>query len=309
MMENTQNHAKGIINSISDSKRSYRALIGSMRVHQWVKNFLLFAALLFSQNFLNLGLLIKTVLGFIAFCALSSGVYLMNDIGDLEADRQHPIKSKRSLASGALPVRMAIGASVLLIAGSLGVAVLLDLTFGLVSAIYLALQIGYSRWLKHEVILDVFCVASGFLLRAVAGGVLIDVPLSSWFLICTLLLALFLALSKRRHELILLQDVANNHRKSLEHYSAHLLDQMISIVTAATLVSYALYTLSAETVAKFGTDNLKYTIPFVLYGIFRYLYLVYQRDEGGAPETLLTDKPLLINILLYAVTASLILYR
>jgi len=189
------------------------------------------------------------------------------------------------------------------------IAFSLSFPFGMVAVSYLILQILYSFYLKHVVILDVFSVASGFVLRVVGGAEVIHVPISSWLLICTILLSLFLAMSKRRHELILLEDNAVHHRKILYEYSPYFLDQMISVVTSSTVIAYALYTMSEETVKKFHTDNLKFTIPFVIYGIFRYLYLIHQKNEGGNPEmVLLTDKPLIINILLYGLVVGFILY-
>ncbi len=284
-------------------------LLVSLRPRQWTKNLLLFAALLFSQNAFNLKLLILTVLGFVCFCAISSGVYLMNDIQDLETDRLHPVKRLRPIAAGELSERVAFWASVGLMGSGLAFSFLLNATFGLVAAIYLSIHLSYVWRLKGVVILDVFCIAAGFVLRAVAGGLVISVPISSWLIVCAIMLSLFLALSKRRHEIVFLESEASAHRKALQDYSPVLLDQMIAVVTASTLMSYTLYTLSDVTVEKFGSDNLKYTIPFVLYGILRYLYLVHKKEEGGAPEKLLlTDKPLLINSVLYIVTVLVVLY-
>jgi 4-hydroxybenzoate polyprenyltransferase len=236
-------------------------------------------------------------------------VYLINDIADRDADRRHPVKMHRPIASGALPVRVAAGAALVLSAGSLSAAFLLRPMFGLVAVVYLALLALYSGPLKHIVIIDVLTIAIGFVLRAAAGAVAIDVPISHWLYVLTILLALFLALSKRRHELVLLADQATGHRRILEEYSPYLLDQMISVVTASTLLAYAFYTVSPETVAKFGTDRLGLTLPFPLYGIFRYLYLVHQKEGGGSPaEMLLTDRPLLVCVALWAVTVAAIIY-
>jgi 4-hydroxybenzoate polyprenyltransferase len=215
----------------------------------------------------------------------------------------------RPIASGALPVRVALGAAVVLGTVSLAAAFLLRPQFGFVAAAYLGLLALYSGPLKHIVIIDVLTIAVGFVLRAAAGAIVIDVPISHWLYVLTILLALFLALSKRRHELVLLADRATGHRKILEEYSPYLLDQMISVVTASTLLAYAFYTVSPETVAKFGTDRLGLTLPFPLYGIFRYLYLVHQKEGGGSPaEMLLTDRPLLVCVALWAVTVALIIY-
>ena len=280
-----------------------------MRPRQWSKNLILFAALIFSQSLSHTTMLRDTIIAFIIFCLLSGTVYILNDLIDLEQDRNHPKKSKRPLASGKLKPSAAIISGIIFVPLSLIGAFYLNTNFAWIALGYFILQIAYSTLLKHLVILDVLAVSAGFVLRAVAGGEAIGVPISSWLLICTILLALFLALGKRRHELILLEENAVHHRKSLYEYSPGLLDQMISVATASTVVAYALYTMSAETIQKFQTDNLKYTIPFVLYGIFRYLYLIHQKQGGGSPEKiLLNDKPLIINILLYLITIWFFVY-
>ncbi|MDA2916820.1 decaprenyl-phosphate phosphoribosyltransferase [Nitrospinae bacterium AH_259_B05_G02_I21] len=296
--------------AVSQPVRSQaRALWISLRPRQWIKNLLVFAALLFSQNLFNPLLVGKAVLGFFCFCAISSGVYLMNDLKDLEMDRLHPVKRLRPLAAGKLSEGVARWASITLMGVGLALSVLLAVPFGVVAAIYLGVQMAYVWWLKEVIILDIICVSTGFVLRAVAGGLVVAVHISSWLIVCTIMLGLFLALAKRRHELTILKEEATSHRPSLQEYSLQLLDQMIAVVTASTLMSYILYTLSDVTAKKFGTDNLKYTIPFVLYGILRYLYLVHKRELGGQPEiTLLTDKPLLISIALYVMTVGIILY-
>ena len=290
--------------------RTLGLLFRSMRPKQWTKNLILFAALIFSHNFLSPLYFFKTVAAFFIFCVISGCVYIINDLFDLKQDKNHPIKCTRPLASGALKPSVAIIATAVLLFLSIVSALLLtNLTFILIALGYFILQIAYSTVLKHMVILDVFSIAAGFVLRAIAGAEVIDVPFSTWLLFCTILLSLFLALSKRRHELILLEDDAIHHRKILFEYSPYLLDQMISVVTASTVITYTLYTVSEETVSKFGTDRLKYTIPFVLYGIFRYLYLIHQKNEGGSPErVMLNDLPLLVCILLYGITVGLILY-
>jgi 4-hydroxybenzoate polyprenyltransferase len=286
-----------------------KEILITSRPQQWIKNLFIFAAIIFSQNILNLSLLGKTIVAFISFCLLSSSFYIFNDLQDLEEDKRHPLKSKRPLASGRLEKSYALLSFGVL--GFLGLilAASLNWPFLLISLVYFFLQVAYSLWLKHVVILDVFVIAAGFLIRVVAGGLAIKVTLSSWLLICSTLLALFLALSKRRHELVLLSKEASEHRPILEEYSPYFLDQMIAVVTASIVVAYCLYTISEETVAKFGTSNLIFTVPFVLYGIFRYLYLIHQKFEGGSPELLIIkDKPLLIDIFLWIVTAILILY-
>jgi 4-hydroxybenzoate polyprenyltransferase len=286
-----------------------KAIIESMRPHQWIKNFFIFAAIIFSQNIFNLSLMIKSVVAFCAFCLVSSALYVFNDLKDLEEDKLHPLKSKRPLASGRLKKSSAILLIIVLSLLGFGSAVSLNRNFFSIVLVYFLLQMAYSIKLKHVVILDVFVIAAGFLIRVVAGGLAIEVSLSSWLLICTILLALFLALSKRRHELILLEDNASEHRPILEEYNPYLLDQMIAVVTASTVIGYCLYTISEETVTKFGTSKLIYTVPFVLYGIFRYLYLIHQKSEGGSPESLIIkDKPLLIDIFLWILSAFFVLY-
>jgi 4-hydroxybenzoate polyprenyltransferase len=286
------------------------AFLESLRPRQWTKNLLLFAGLLFSQSIFEMDLFLKAVAGFMLFCVLSGSEYIINDLIDIDADREHPVKSKRPLASGRLPIPLALIGVFILIFGGLAAAFMLNVNFGWVALVYVILMLGYTLAFKRVVILDVIIIALGFVLRAVAGALVIDVTISSWLLVCTTFLALFLGLSKRRHELVLLGDDAANHRKILGEYSPYLLDQMIGVVTASTVMAYALYTTAAETVEKFGTRNLIFTLPFVLYGIFRYLYLVHQKQMGGSPEMiLLKDRAMIINILLYIITAGYILYR
>jgi 4-hydroxybenzoate polyprenyltransferase len=285
-------------------------LLSSLRPGQWTKNLLVFAALLFGRRLFDAAAVVDATVAFAIFCALSGAVYLVNDIADRDIDRRHPLKAQRPLASGALPVSVAAGAATLLIAGSLAAAFVVSARFGWVAAGYLALLILYSVTLKHIVILDVLTIAIGFVLRAVAGAFAIDVEISQWLLVCTILLALFIALAKRRHELVLLADGATGHRPILGEYSEYLLDQMISVVTASTLVAYIFYTISPETQEKFGTTLLELTIPFPIYGIFRYLYLVHRREGGGSPaELLLTDRPLLMCVALWALSVAFIIYR
>lgn len=285
------------------------AILESLRPYQWTKNLFVFAPLIFSQNIFNVPYLFKVICAFAIFCVLSGAVYIWNDLRDITEDKLHPIKAQRPLASGRLGKTAATTAFVFFSVVGLGCAVLLDFTFFILALAYWLLQILYSTWLKHVVILDVLLIAAGFLIRVSAGGVVIKVDISHWLLICTFLLALFIALSKRRHELVLLEGSASHHRPILEEYSPYLLDQMISVVTASTVVAYCLYTISEETVAKFGSTRLIFTVPFVLYGIFRYLYLIHKHGEGGRPESLiLKDKPFLIGILLWIASAVVILY-
>jgi 4-hydroxybenzoate polyprenyltransferase len=285
------------------------ALIASLRPHQWSKNLLVFAALGFSKHLFEPVPLLRALVAFAIFCALSGVVYLVNDIADVERDRLHPRKRRRPIASGALEVRTAGIAAAVLGSASLGAALPLGWGFLAVAAAYLALNLAYSLRLKEIVILDVLSVSLGFVLRAIAGGVAIGVPISDWLLVCTILLALFLALAKRRHEITSLGGDAAGHRPILKEYSPYLLDQMISVVTASCVTAYTFYTLAPETRDKFQTDRLSWTVPFVLYGIFRYLYLVHQKDGGGSPsESLVTDRPLLVAVALWAAATVLILY-
>jgi len=285
------------------------ALFIAVRPHQWIKNLIIFAPLLFSQTMFDLPMFLKTLAGFSLFCLLCGGVYLINDLLDLEEDRKHPLKKNRPIASGQLSPQVATAAAISISIMTLILVFWLNASFGLIALVYMGLNLAYSRFLKHIVIIDVMVVALGFVLRALAGGYLIDVEISAWLIVCTILLALLLALGKRRHELVLLEDGASHHRRTLDEYDPYLLDQMISIVTASTVVAYALYTMAPEVEAKLQTSHLNLTIPFVLYGIFRYLYLVHKKEQGGNPaRMLLTDQPLLINVGLWLLAVVLILY-
>ncbi len=284
-----------------------KAIVVSMRPKQWTKNLIIFAAIIFSQNLHRSDFLLKVILAFILFSFLSGSVYIFNDLKDLEKDKMHKKKRKRPLPSGKLNPRVALIVSSLMAFFSLGVSFLLGLPFGLVALSYFLLQISYTFYLKEQVILDVMTIAAGFVLRAIAGAVVISVRISPWLLLCAALLALFLGLAKRRHELVLLEDNAPNHRPILGDYSTALLDEMISMVTSATIVTYAFYTFFSETAVK--SHYFMATIPFVLYGLFRYLYLMHQKNLGGSPEEiLLTDGPLVIDIILWLITVCLVLY-
>ncbi len=288
--------------------RLLTAVVVSLRPKQWAKNLFVFAALIFAQKLFT-PLLWPALEAFVLFCALSGAIYLFNDVADREKDRLHPRKRARPVAAGALAPGAALAIAAVLLAGSLTLGFSLSRGFGLTAVAYAALLAAYSVWLKHLVIVDVLVVSFGFVLRAVAGAVAIDVEISGWLLICTILLALFLALGKRRHEYIALDAAAVRHRPILAEYSTGLLDQMIAVVTASTVTAYALYTMSPETVGKFRTRWLPATLPFVLYGIFRYLYLLYRRQLGGNPsELFLNDRALLLNTLLWMLTVLLIIY-
>lgn len=280
-----------------------------MRPEQWIKNFFVFTALLFSKNLLNPSKDIEAIIGFIIFCMITGCAYMINDLVDLEKDKLHPAKSRRPLASGKLKKNSAVKIIVLVCLASLFFAFYMNILFGIIVLAYFLLNIGYSIYLKNIVIIDVVSIAAGFVFRVLGGAVIISVVASQWLILCTILLSLFLGFSKRRHELILLEDNATSHRKVLEHYSPYFLDQMIAVVTASTLICYALYTMSKDTIEKLGTSKLIYTIPFVLYGIFRYLYLVHQKEEGGSPtEIMFTDKPMIINICLWVISSVVFIY-
>jgi len=284
-------------------------LVRAMRPRQWTKNLLVFAGIIFGERLLDPAARLQALGAFGVFCALSSAVYLVNDVRDREADRVHPSKSRRPIASGDLSVNTALFAALVLTGIGLAVSLAIGPAFAMIASAYVLLMGWYTLGLKHVVILDVIALAGGFVLRAAGGAVAVHVVFSHWLLLLTLLLALFLALSKRRAELVALSDDAHTHRKSLGEYSPYLLDQMIGVVTASTLLAYAFYTISPETIAKFGTDRLLWTVPFPLYGIFRYLYLVHQREGGGSPsDTLLEDRPILICVALWGAAVVAILY-
>lgn len=275
-----------------------------LRPKQWTKNLLLFAGLIFSGNLFQLDLLWESLLAFASFCLLSSCAYIINDMADINEDRQHPRKQHRPLAAGRVGMKQAAAVLMLLLVLALALAWSVNLPFLGLGVAFLFLCLTYSVWLKKMVILDVFAIALGFLLRAVAGGVAIDVDISPWFLVCTLLLSLFLALTKRRQEALNLENNGVAHREVLEHYPVQYLDQLISIVTAATILAYSLYTFTAS-----QSPFFMLTIPFVIYGIFRYLYLVHKKKLGENPEEiLLYDRPLQLNILLWIVLSVIILY-
>ncbi len=298
--------------SLAETQSRWVGLVQAMRPKQWVKNLIIFAVLIFSLNLFHIDLLLRTVAAFLLFCLLSGTVYIINDYADVESDRLHPTKCKRPLASGMVATGFALRSALILTAIGLGGSFLLGIGFGLVALAYYLLVVSYTFYFKHVVILDVFSIALGFVIRALAGAVVIHSGISAWFLICTLFLALFLALAKRRHELLLLDQEASRHRKSLADYSPFFLDQMIAVVTTSTVISYAMFTVSTESLEyqQFKTHNLIYTVPFVLYGIFRYLYLAYHKEQGGSPtRVLLTDKALMLDIFLWLAACSLILYR
>jgi 4-hydroxybenzoate polyprenyltransferase len=284
------------------------ALLQTMRPKQWTKNIFIFAALIFDHQLFRRGPFLRILAGFALLCLLSSAVYLVNDLADIEQDRLHPKKRNRPLPSGRLKPGVALAAAVLFLAIALPLAFLLGWQFGAIAVIYLATNLLYSFWLKHVVLIDVLLVALGYLLRVHAGVALIIVTrFSPWLYICMTLLALFIGFGKRRGELLLMQNEPGNSRKVLEDYSLSFLDELINLVSTAAVIAYSLYTFSAENLPK--NHAMMLTIPFVLYGIFRYLYLIHIKGEGGAPDELvLTDRPLQITFALWGLSAVLILY-
>ncbi len=288
---------------------AFLAWVEGLRPQQWVKNGFVFAALIFSRHLTDWDHNWRVTFAAAAFCLISSAAYLLNDVLDATEDRNHPVKRLRPVASGRLGVKLAVTTSVVLALCALATAWALDRKFLLTIALYAGLNLAYSWVLKRVMLLDVFVIAAGFVFRVIGGAVVIHVVVSSWLIVCTTLLALFLALSKRRHELVLLKSDASNHRSTLANYSPYFLDQLIAIVTASTVMSYALYTLSPDVQAKFPGKRLELTIPFVLFGIFRYLYLVHQNEEGGNPTKLVLTDPVLISlVLIWAASVIFIIY-
>jgi len=289
---------------IASKQNIFLLLLLQLRPHQWTKNLLVFAALLFSLHKVSIHLLGKSLIAFFLFCMVSGCVYIINDFTHTKNDRNHPEKRYRPMASGALNPFLGLAFGCGLLIASLFSAFHFDLWFGSVLLFYFLINVAYSFTLKHVVILDVMIISAGFVLRAIGGSLMIGTPFTPWFLLCTMLLSLFLAISKRRHELYLLQEEKGSHRKVLENYSIELLNQLNTIVTSATIISYSLFTFTSG-----RTIQLMWTIPFVIFGIFRYLYLIMMGNKGGTPEKVLVeDKPILITVLLYVIAvASIIL--
>jgi 4-hydroxybenzoate polyprenyltransferase len=288
---------------------AWRALIVLARPWQWVKNGLVLAALVFSHRLFHPHDAVLAAIALVAFCALSSFAYVLNDLSDREADRLNPEKRDRPLACGDLTIAQAVGFAIALGAIATLLSIALGRNFLGIAALYVALQFGYSLWAKQQVVLDVVAVATGFVLRAFAGGVAIDAEVSPWLVFITFVLAMLLVLARRRHELVAMGDCATAHRSVLAQYSIRLLDQMLAIVAGATLISYMIYTASAEVEAKLGTRYLYLTVPLVAFGILRYLYLVDARNEGGDPARLLIrDTPLLLTVLLWIAADVILLY-
>jgi len=293
--------------SHSQSRSIIVDLLVSTRPKQWIKNGFVFAALVFASKLSHPDLVARTIVAFALFSMLSAAVYLVNDAADAPADRLHPLKARRPIAAGRVPVRLAVGIAIATGLTALVLSVLLDFRFGLIAAGYLALSAAYTFYLKHVVLIDVFAIAGGFVLRAAGGAAVIHVQMSPWLYLCTILLSLFLGFGKRRHELLLLEETARGHRRNLEEYTAPLLDDLINIVAGATIIAYSLYTFFASAVPQ--NHAMMVTIPFVLYGVFRYLLLVNRTDVAGSPEEAVwRDTPLLADLVLWAVTAATVLH-
>lgn len=286
----------------------FKYLLKSMRPKQWTKNTAVFAALIFDRQLFNSDAVLRTLAGFILFCLVSSSVYLFNDIMDIESDKKHPIKRNRPIASGKLPVSTALIFALVFITFSLGLGFRLSPGFGILATIYFLTNLTYSKWLKHIVIIDVLVIALGFVLRVASGVSLISVErFSPWLYVVTTLLALYIGFGKRRSELTSLNEGAGHHRRVLDGYTISFLDQLITIVSSTTVIAYSFYTFSAPNLP--ADHSMMLTIPFVLYGIFRYLYLIQVQQAGGAPEELLlSDRPLQLTILCFGILVFIIFY-
>ncbi|NLL06364.1 MAG: decaprenyl-phosphate phosphoribosyltransferase [Clostridiaceae bacterium] len=281
------------------------AYIKLLRPKQWIKNLFVVAPLIFAKHIFEYNYVIRVLAAFVLFCCISSSVYVLNDIIDCEKDRLHPKKKNRPIASGLISKIEGAIVIAILLPLILFVSFYMDIFFGVAVLLYFLNNLLYSFKIKHMVILDVMSIAVGFLLRVIGGALVIRVYISPWILLCTLLLSLFLGFSKRRNELVVLANGAENHRKILEEYSLEFIDNMLSIVTASTVMAYSLYTFSTNS----GNYNMMLTIPFVLYGIFRYQYIIYKKNEGGSPEeTVLSDIPLIVSIVLWGIVSVAILY-
>ncbi len=284
-------------------------VLKSLRPRHWTKNFFIFAGIIFSKNLLNFDYLFKVILAFFLFSIVSGCGYIINDLKDIKRDKIHPKKAKRPIASGKLSITTAIVVVSILLPIFLFLSFLLEKKFFFAALSYILLDIIYTFYLKNIVILDVLSLSFFFLLRVLAGTWVINVETSPWLLICTVLISLFLGLGKRRYEVLTIEN-AEEHRESLKVYSVPFIDQMIAITTSSTLIAYVVYTLSEETTIKFGTRNLFLTLPLVMYGIFRYLHLIYSKNLGGNPEeVLLNDPPFFISIFLWGLTVIIVIYR
>jgi 4-hydroxybenzoate polyprenyltransferase len=289
--------------TVNVTKNTLYLLLEQLRPKQWIKNLLVFASILFAFKSVSIVIIVESIIAFIIFCMISSVVYIINDYVDREADSNHPEKRYRPMASGALNPKLALTTAVLFFVLSVAGAYTLNYQFGGIIIVYFISNLLYTFKLKHIVIIDLMMIACGFVLRSIGGGLAVTLELTPWFLLCTLLLALFMAISKRRHELNLYNENIQGHRKVLEHYSIALLDQMISVVTTATIISYSLFTFTSG-----HSVHLMWTIPIVIYGVFRNLYLIYVKGKGGKPERdLLEDKHIIFSVLVYSIVTISIL--
>ncbi len=309
MRANTETTANGVERALSVPRLGFL----SLRPRQWTKNLIIYLAYFFSLHdrfplawSTERDLFLKTTAGFFLFCLLSGAIYIINDLADAQRDQLHPTKRRRPIASGQLNGTLALASAVAFGAAGLALSFLLQRDFGIAAAVYVSIMVAYSTTLKHMVILDVMTIAGGFVLRAAAGGLAIHVPISPWLYLCTSLGALFIGFSKRRNELHLLGQDSQDHREVLGQYSVVFLDQLIGVVAPSTLIAYALYTFTATNLP--ANHAMMLTIPFVGYGIFRYLYLTHYKQLGGSPEeVLLSDKPLLLTIALWLTAAAVVL--
>jgi 4-hydroxybenzoate polyprenyltransferase len=293
---------------MSDLNKIYLLII-SLRPKQWIKNLIVFAGILFAQKIFDPAMFLKTIEAFVIFCAASSSVYLINDLRDQEQDRLHPKKKHRPIASGAVAPSLAWVTLVILLPAILILSFWLNYVFGLIVLLYLIMMFGYTYRLKEIAVLDAFIISGGFVLRGVAGVEIVGIYISPWFLICASLLALFIVFCKRRHEVLVLKDNAEAHRKILSEYNAPFLDQLIGIISSATIVTYILYTLAPETVAKFHTRGLLLTAPFVVFGLFRFLWFVYRKNDGGSAEDIIIKDPIMVMTMVgWLAAAILVLY-
>jgi len=285
-------------------------IIKLIRVPQWIKNLFVFIPVVYSRNLFHPDYLVKSITAFIIFCLLSSVVYVINDIVDAEADRHHPMKKNRPVASGKISSADALTIAIVLFAIGVFLSIFTNVMFIIFASLYLAINIIYTFKLKHIVLLDIFSIAAGFMIRVTAGAVIISVEISSWLILTTMFLSLFLAVMKRRSELYVMGDELSSTRKVLEYYSPNFIDQLAAITAAGVIISYALYTVSQRTITVFQTEHLIYTTPFVVYGIFRYMFLVINRNKGeNTTEIMVTDISMIVNILLYGLTTILLVYK
>lgn len=290
--------------------RMFRTIFSALRVYQWSKNLVVFGALVFAQELHRPEQFLKSIAAFLVLCAGSSAIYLLNDLIDIEKDRQHPEKRRRPIASGALSVWVAAAMMLTLGGGATAAGFALHPKFGVSVLVFIALNLTYSLMLKHIMLVDVLTIAISFVIRGIAGALVLDVKFSNWLVVCTLFLALFLALGKRRREIGVLEEEAIKHREVLGHYTVPYLDALMVVLAGTTLLTYTIYTCSPEVEQRFGTDKLYVTLPFVVYGLFRYLYLVHHKSGGGDPSrTLVRDVPLLATVLLWGVVNVAIIYR